>query len=202
MMNPKCAQGIKRSRREVFVGAGLTAGAMAISGSASAQGARTQDRVDVVVIGGGMAGLVAAREIKRAGRSVILVEARDRLGGRTFSIRRNDVVTEYGGMWVHWAQPNVWTEVQRYDLAVEETAGTAAPEHVYYRSRGRTREISFERLLAPLASGFAKVYADARQVFPRPYEPGFAQAEVARRDQMSFAQRLSELNLQVLSATS
>lgn len=52
MMNPKCAQGIKRSRREVFVGAGLTAGAMAISGSASAQGARTQDRVDVVVIGG------------------------------------------------------------------------------------------------------------------------------------------------------
>ncbi|MBK8545728.1 MAG: FAD-dependent oxidoreductase [Caulobacteraceae bacterium] len=198
MMNPKCAQGIKRSRREVFVGAGLTAGAMAISGSASAQGARTQDRVDVVVIGGGMAGLVAAREIKRAGRSVILVEARDRLGGRTFSIRRNDVVTEYGGMWVHWAQPNVWTEVQRYDLAVEETAGTAAPEHVYYRSRGRTREISFERLLAPLASGFAKVYADARQVFPRPYEPGFAQAEVARRDQMSFAQRLSELNLSSL----
>lgn len=84
MTNPKCPQGIKKSRREVFVGAGIAAGAMAIAGGASAQSAGPQNRVDVVVIGGGMAGLVAAREVKRTGRSVILVEARDRLGGRTF----------------------------------------------------------------------------------------------------------------------
>ena len=39
---------------------------------------------DVIVIGGGFAGLVAARDLRAAGRSVVLLEARDRLGGRTW----------------------------------------------------------------------------------------------------------------------
>jgi monoamine oxidase len=39
---------------------------------------------DVLVIGGGFAGLVAARDLRERGRNVILLEARDRLGGRTW----------------------------------------------------------------------------------------------------------------------
>ena len=39
---------------------------------------------DVVVIGGGFAGVTTARELTRRGHSVVVLEARDRLGGRTF----------------------------------------------------------------------------------------------------------------------
>ena len=43
------------------------------------------DDADVIVVGGGFAGLRAARDLADAGRDVVLLEARDRLGGRTWT---------------------------------------------------------------------------------------------------------------------
>jgi amino acid transporter len=57
---------------------------------------------DVVVIGGGFAGVTAARELTRRGHSVLLLEAWDRLGGRTFYTERLGRKLELGGTWVHW----------------------------------------------------------------------------------------------------
>jgi len=42
-------------------------------------------RYDVLVIGAGAAGLIAASELAHAGRSVLVLEARDRMGGRIWT---------------------------------------------------------------------------------------------------------------------
>ena len=69
--------------------------------------------VDVVVIGAGFAGLVAARELGRAGLDVLVLEARGRVGGRTWTDRRLGHDLELGGTWVHWVQPHTWAEMTR-----------------------------------------------------------------------------------------
>ena len=56
---------------------------------------------DVVVVGAGLAGLVAARELDAAGASVVVLEARDRVGGRTLNEPIGDgKVVEVGGQWI------------------------------------------------------------------------------------------------------
>jgi len=56
--------------------------------------------VDVVVVGAGLAGLQAARTLSDAGRSVVVLEARDRVGGRTCSRQVGRSVMDVGGQWL------------------------------------------------------------------------------------------------------
>src|SRR5918996_717107 len=74
------------SRRR-FLGSGAAAGAGAVAaGAIDAAAARSVTRrADVVVVGAGFAGLTAARELVRKGKSVLVLEARRRTGGRTLN---------------------------------------------------------------------------------------------------------------------
>lgn len=59
------------------------------------------DRVDTIVVGAGVAGLTAARLLSRNGRRVVVLEARDRVGGRVWSVREGGVTTDLGASWIH-----------------------------------------------------------------------------------------------------
>ncbi len=58
--------------------------------------------MSTVVIGAGMSGLTTAHELSKANESVIVLEARDRLGGRMFTDRSfAPFLIEQGASWVH-----------------------------------------------------------------------------------------------------
>ena len=83
---------------------------------------------DVIIIGGGLSGVRAARDLGDAGRTVLLLEARDRLGGRVWTrpFRGRDELIELGGTWVAAkVHPFVAEEIDRYDLKLVVSHGGA-----------------------------------------------------------------------------
>jgi monoamine oxidase len=79
---------------------------------------------DVLVIGAGMAGLAAARALVDAGRQVIVLEARQRLGGRVWSTQLGGHTFDLGASWIHGTEGNPLTA-----LAQQAGAKTAATDY-------------------------------------------------------------------------
>lgn len=78
--------------------------------------------VDVVIIGAGAAGLSAARAAETAGLTFTLIEARDRIGGRTVTDHRFGVPVDGGATFIHFADKNPWTKIAA-GLGVATEAG-------------------------------------------------------------------------------
>ena len=146
---------------------------------------------DVVVIGGGFAGATAARELRHKGLGVLIVEARDRFGGRTWTREALGHRIELGGTWVHWIQPHVWAEITRYGL---ELTQSPVPSWSRWIVDGELRKGSAEEFLGLLDGGLSSFLEDSRVRFERPYEP-FHGEDLEEIDGLSVMDRLDEMGL-------
>ena len=92
---------------------------------------------EVLVLGAGVAGLAAARVLVDAGRRVLVLEARDRIGGRVLTHRRDDLATpiELGAEFVHGTPEALWSVLDAARLRVCD----AAEDHVTFED-GRLEE--------------------------------------------------------------
>ncbi|MBI4538643.1 MAG: FAD-dependent oxidoreductase [Gemmatimonadetes bacterium] len=210
---------IRASRRTFLKVVGCALGSASLPLTAGSARGDEAGNPDVIVIGGGFAGVTAARELRHQGLRVLLLEARNRLGGRTFAVPVGDGIFELGGTWVHSTQPHVWAEVNRYGLPLVETPD-ALPDRILWWNGEKVREAGLLDMV-PLAraalcasaddvtpelpvsalAGFtlldglmSEFHAEAGAAFPRPFDP-FWSDTWRDLDRFSIRDRLDAMDL-------
>lgn len=151
------------------------------------------EETDVVVVGGGIAGLITARELGKRGLRVTVLEARDRLGGRVWTDHRLGRDLEIGGTWLHWVQPHAWAEVTRYGLEV--TRGPR-PEEAYWLAGDEVRTGTLDGFMELIDPGMQRLLEGTMDWIPRPDAP-LGNPEIAAVDGFSVRDKLDELDLPV-----
>jgi monoamine oxidase len=128
------------TRRNLIQAGAGGAAAGAIAGTPAqalaAKHTRPRKTADVIVVGAGLAGLTAARKVRAAGHWVILMEAQNRVGGRTLS---EDIgggeVADLGGTFIGPTQDHIAALVKELGIPTFPTYNTG--DNVYIRSDGR-----------------------------------------------------------------
>src|SRR5690349_3211607 len=84
--------------------------------------AKTSQQKSVIVVGAGVAGLAAAIRLAEAGLSVLMLEARDRIGGRVYTGRARDLSApiEYGAEFIHGKPREIWDPLTQEAVKISE----------------------------------------------------------------------------------
>ncbi|KXH42329.1 lysyl oxidase-like protein 2/3/4 [Colletotrichum nymphaeae SA-01] len=140
---------------------------------------------DVVVIGTGFAGLIAARNLSRdSGTRVLLLEGRDRIGGRTWTANALGDDFEMGGTWVHW-------KVFSRTAAVENTSYTPQDS-----KPGLVDTLATNTAVQNVADAFFSIDGlSSRELMPYPHDPFRLPALWMKYDHLSAKDRLDQLDI-------
>lgn len=123
------------SRRGVLGAGGALLAGMAATRPAAAGAAGVT--ADVVVVGAGLSGLVAARRLVAQSMSVVVLEANDRVGGRTHSLSLGGgLATEGGGQWIGPGQDRIFALIEELGLHTFRTH--MAGQSIYHRAGRRS----------------------------------------------------------------
>ncbi len=155
------------SRRRLLA-SGAAAGAGAFVSSVSGASAYTRKtpgkRVDVVVVGAGLAGLTATRSLAAAGKSVVLLEANHRVGGRTLNHPLGDgQVVEVGGEFAGPTQDHILALAKELGVATFVAYGTGPTAYV---ADGQTLRYQSDTPLGDVPPD-PRLIPDAGQLFLR-----------------------------------
>jgi monoamine oxidase len=156
---------------------------------------------DVIIIGAGAAGLAAARVLSDAGRSAVVLEARDRMGGRIHTIRDSklQIPIELGAEFIHGRPEATWKLVRESGLVAMDL-----PFDFQRRQHGRLVELAdFEGELGKIMGGLAHLGAKDRSFaeYLREHHSRRANAE-ARRFAIAFVQGFDAADPERISAKS
>jgi monoamine oxidase len=163
----------KSNRRQLLKkGAIAATGAGALLGHAgSASASQAERSADVCVIGAGYAGMAAAWALRKAGRSVIVLEARPRIGGRIWSTKLSDgTPIDLGGAWVSATQPGILGLAQEMGISTypQYTRGPITLVHpdgraFYYRQLAELLPI-FPDEITDLGVAFETIHSMAQAI--------------------------------------
>ena len=105
------------------------------------ESALPRGEVDIVVVGAGAAGIAAARRLADAGADFLVLEARSRIGGRSWTVEREGFPLDLGCGWLHSADRNPWSAiVEKAGFTIDRTPAPWTAGHDLSFSEAERRD--------------------------------------------------------------
>lgn len=163
---------------------------------ASCGGSGSRGRGRVAVVGAGLAGLIAAYELERKGVEVVLLEARERIGGRVHTARNpflREQSAELGGEYIDASHRTLLRYVRRLDLDLDDLRGRGSALRSLIYVDGEA--VPYDQAVTPEIRAEANRFRARVEQLAAPIDPDDPAAAGAPLDRRSVADLMDELAL-------